>query len=123
MPGLDFDRGLRRIESDKNVGVLLEHYKDSEVLTIYVEMRYESLMVVSPKGKILLQNSSTCKGPLNQLLAAEVASASKKHCEEDYGADVGMKLMMTKTSNMVIMMTLMFITILILRMIITSSMN
>ena len=34
VPGLDFDGGLRRIESDKDVGVLLEHYKDSEMLTI-----------------------------------------------------------------------------------------
>ena len=88
VPGLDFDGGLRRIESDKDVVALLEHYKDSEVLTIYVERGHEPLMVVSPKGKILLQNSFTCKGPLKQLPAAEVASASKKHCEEDYGADV-----------------------------------
>ena len=28
VPGIDFDGGLRRIESDKDVGVLLEHYKD-----------------------------------------------------------------------------------------------
>ena len=47
VPGLDFDGGLRRIESDKDVGVLLEHYKDSEVLTIYVERGHEPLMVVT----------------------------------------------------------------------------
>eukprot|EP00268_Persea_americana_P028921 TRINITY_DN2802_c1_g1_i12.p1 TRINITY_DN2802_c1_g1~~TRINITY_DN2802_c1_g1_i12.p1 ORF type:complete len:253 (+),score=60.74 TRINITY_DN2802_c1_g1_i12:692-1450(+) len=85
--GLDFDGGLRRIESDKDVVALLEHYKDSEVLIIYVERGHEPLMVVSPKGKILLQNIHS-KGPLKQLPAAEVVSVSRKHCEEDYGADV-----------------------------------
>ncbi|XXG46800.1 hypothetical protein AAC387_Pa02g1550 [Persea americana] len=88
VPGLDFDRGLRRVESDKDVGVLLEHYKNSEVLTIYVERVHEPLMVVSPKGKILMQNIHT-KGPLKQLPAAEVESASRKlHSEEYYVTDV-----------------------------------
>ena len=88
VPGLDFDGGLRRIESDKDVVALLEHYKDSELLTIYIKRGHEPLMVVSPKEKISLQNiHSEC--PLKQLLAAEVASAGRKlHCEEDYGADV-----------------------------------
>ena len=46
------------------------------------------MMVVSSKGKILMQNIHT-KGPLKQLPAAKVASARKKlHSEEDYAADV-----------------------------------
>lgn len=88
MPALGFDDGLRRIESDKVVVVLLEHYKGSEVLTIYVESGHETLMVVSHKGNVLMQNIHS-KGPLKQLPAAEVASGSRKvNCEEDYDADV-----------------------------------
>lgn len=84
---LDFDGSLGWIESNKDVIALLEHYKGGEVLTIYVERGHEPLMVVSHKGKILLQNIHS-KGPLKQLPVAEVASASRKHYEEDYGADV-----------------------------------
>ena len=51
---MDFDDGLMRIESDRDVFILLKHYKDSKVLTVYIERGHEPLMVVSPKGKILM---------------------------------------------------------------------
>ena len=58
------------------------------MLTIYVEMGHEPLMVVSPEGKILVQNIHA-KGALEQLPAAKVASAgSAPHYDLDYVADV-----------------------------------
>ncbi|KAH7844499.1 hypothetical protein Vadar_028643 [Vaccinium darrowii] len=84
LPGVGLHRGIREIHTDKEVMAMLDAYNGLEVIAMYVEEGPKSLMVLTPKGKVLKDPEVN---PINDVNPVDVDMSGP--VEVDKGGQVG----------------------------------